>query len=118
MYAANATHRFLDKLGMTERRNVVIPNAVRDLYMAISAYLVMCEQCDKSQFVEVYAACVSHRSLAPLGMTERRIVVIPNAVRDLYIAIPAYIALRIRPHNPQFAGRHCHKTARCGPSII
>ena len=30
---------------------------------------------DKSHFIEVYVLSESHRSLAPLGMTERRIVV-------------------------------------------
>ena len=48
---------------MTERRVVVIPNAVRDLYTAISVYLALCEQRDKYQFIGMYAADIMYRSL-------------------------------------------------------
>ena len=55
----------------------------------------------KPLFFGMHAAGESHRSLtlrqafgnAPLGMTERGFVVILNGVKDLYIAIPAHIAL-------------------------
>ena len=84
---------------MTGQSVVVIPNAVRDLYIAIPAYLALCEQSPQSQFIGMYAASVSDRSQTLRqtygndrpGMTARRVVVIPNAVRDLYTAIPAYI---------------------------
>ena len=63
----------------------------------------------QSQLVGVYAANVSHRSLAPLGMTGPRIVVIPNAMRDLYTAIPAYAALREYPPQPPICRSACGK---------
>ena len=44
-------------------RVVVIPNAVRDLDIAIPAYIVLCELPTKSQFVGAYAADAMHRSL-------------------------------------------------------
>ena len=105
MYAATVSYRSLGKLGMTGRRVVVIPNAVRDLYIAIPAYIVLCEHPDKSPFIGMYAASVSYRSLGMLGMTERRIDVIPNAVRHLYIAISAYVALCELPPNPNLSRR-------------
>ena len=42
-----------ETLGMTGRRFVVIPNAVRDLYVAFPAYNELCEQLAKSQFVRM-----------------------------------------------------------------
>ena len=49
-----------------------------------------------------YAALGSYRSFTAFRMTKRRIVVIPNVVRDLYLSIPAYAALRKHPNNPHF----------------
>ena len=72
MYAATESHRSLAPLGMTGRRVVVIPNAVRDLYLSIPAYIALCEHPHKPQFAEAYAADESYRSLAPLGMTTLR----------------------------------------------
>ena len=48
---------------MTGRRVVVIPNAVRDLYTAISTYIALREPPCKPQFVRMYAAGVTHSSL-------------------------------------------------------
>ena len=114
MYAADATYRSLtlrqafgsDKLGMTGRRIVVIPNAVRDLYMAVSAYIALREQSLQLRFAGMYAADATYRSLDKLGMTGRRGVVIPNAVRDLYMAVSAYIALCEQSLQPPFAGMY------------
>ena len=55
---------------------------------------------------EAYAAIGSCRSLGKLGMTERRVIVIPNAVRDLYIAVPAYAALCEHPLHTSFFGMY------------
>ena len=54
-------------------------------------------------FDGVYAALGTYRSFTAFRMTKRRVVVIPNVVRDLYLSIPAYVALCEHPNNPQFA---------------
>ena len=68
--------------------------------------LASCRHFDKLQFAEAYAADESYRSLAPLGMPGTLIGVIPNAVRDLYIAISAYIALCEKPAKSQLIGMY------------
>ena len=49
-------------------------------------------------------------------MTERRIAVIPNAVRDLYMAIPAYPSLRAHPPTTPNLPECMRQTYRIDPS--
>ena len=91
---------------MTGTRFVVIPNAVRELYVAIPVCTALCGYLAKSQFGGMYAVNVSYRSLDYARDDNVAPPVIPSLSRDLYMAIPAYIALCEHPHKSQFGGMY------------